>query len=137
VRTIVEPEAVALATRAMSEEDIEHIEDLNSKLVKAINRNTTEQMLSANRTLHFTIYESAGSPLLLQVIDGLWLQSGPYLQALFNRSTNLQEALGTEHIYEEMVDAFKARDARRAKKIRERDIRQSYEWFQQHQHSED
>ena len=35
------------------------------------------------REFHFTLYAMAGQPALLRVIEGLWLQTGPYMNLLY------------------------------------------------------
>jgi DNA-binding GntR family transcriptional regulator len=35
------------------------------------------------REFHFTLYALAGQPTLLRVIEGLWLQTGPYMNLLY------------------------------------------------------
>lgn len=37
--------------------------------------------LEKNRVFHFTLYGAAGSPVMMAMIESLWLQSGPYLRA--------------------------------------------------------
>ncbi|XOT98787.1 FCD domain-containing protein, partial [Alcaligenes pakistanensis] len=36
--------------------------------------------LEKNRIFHFTIYAAAQSPVMLAMIESLWLQSGAYLR---------------------------------------------------------
>jgi len=35
------------------------------------------------REFHFSLYAIAGQPTLLRVIEGLWLQTGPYMNLLY------------------------------------------------------
>ena len=39
----------------------------------------TADYLAKNQELHFTLYESAGMPVAMQMIESLWLQAGPHL----------------------------------------------------------
>lgn len=130
VRSLVEPQAVALATENLTAAAISQLKKHNNQLFRAIDQGKLETMLETNRLFHFTVYEAARSPLLLQIIDSLWLRSGPYLRALFSRAKVLRQELGTEQINLELLEAFSERDAESAKRIRERDIRQSAAWFE-------
>ncbi len=50
----------------------------------AIERRDTTAYLSLNQRFHFAIYEQAGSPRLLQMIQDLWSQVGPFFNDLFD-----------------------------------------------------
>lgn len=132
VRSIIEPEAVYLAAGRIGEDDILRLEVLNGRLMRAIDHGDVDDKLLANRAFHFAVYEIAASPMLLQVIDSLWLQSGPYLQSLFASADRFEEELGTEFINDELLEAFRNGDASLAKRVRERDIRQSARWYLGH-----
>ena len=132
VRSIIEPEAVYLAAERIGEEDILELEVLNRKLVKAILHGNVDDKLLANRAFHFAVYRIAASPMLLQVIDSLWLQSGPYLQSLFASAGRFREELGTEYINDELIEAFRRGDAELAKRVRQQDIRLSAAWYLDH-----
>ena len=132
VRSIIEPEAVYLAAERIGEDDILELEVLNRKLVKAILHGNVDDKLLANRAFHFAVYRIAASPMLLQVIDSLWLQSGPYLQSLFASVGRFREELGTEYINDELIEAFRRGDAELAKRVRQQDIRLSAAWYLDH-----
>jgi len=132
VRSLIEPQAMALATANLSDAILLKLRTCNDQLLRAIDAGELQVMLETNRLFHFTVYEAAASPLLMQVIDSLWLRSGPYLHALFSRSKALQEQVGTERINLELLEALSARDAGLARSILERDIRQSAAWFSRH-----
>lgn len=73
-----------------------------------------------NVKLHFSIYQLAKSPNLLQIIDGLWARIGPYL--------NIQ-MLGLAHIrkvamfcHENMVQALAERDKAKMQRAIEEDL---------------
>lgn len=129
VRCLVEPEAAGMAATRVSQEQLEVLDRENRRLMRAVKKVNLQEMLEANRAFHFTIYEAAGSPILLQVIESLWLQIGPYLQALFHRYKERMESLPTERVSEELLSAIQKGNAARAKKIRERDIRASAAWY--------
>lgn len=67
-----------------------------------------EYML-ANSRFHFGIYAHAGSPVLLQLIESLWVRIGPY----FVISSNAAQNRHAIRYHREMCDAFARRDPRR------------------------
>lgn len=60
----------------------------------------TKLYVQANYDFHFAIYRHAGSPLILAIIENLWLQISPYFH-LLRESGNFQISnLQHERIYE-------------------------------------
>ena len=81
--------------------------------------------LELNRQFHFSIYEYAQSPVMLGIIESLWLQSGPYLR-------EVQELCGAERApiddhHETLVDALSRNDVIAAKQALEADISWPFE----------
>lgn len=128
-RCLIEPEAAALAAKRITPEQLDTLDRENRRLMRAIKRLDQTEMIEANRAFHFTIYEAAGSPILMQLIDSLWLQIGPYIQALFHRYSERLEALGTERLGEHLAEALRAGNSAQARQIRLRDIRDSADWY--------
>jgi DNA-binding GntR family transcriptional regulator len=76
VRLLLEGEAIALACQHMTKDEIEALKSLHKK-ISTLGRNKQRQFFSLNQRFHFMIYEAAESPLLLSIIESLWLQIGP------------------------------------------------------------
>ena len=64
-----------------------------------------------HQQFHFSVYDAAGSPTLLPLIETLWLQTGPYLNLVVSdpsfRPSN------AEHV--DLVNALRDHDAARAR----------------------
>lgn len=76
--------------------------------------------LEKNRVFHFTIYAAAGSPVMLAMIESLWLQSGAYLRAT-------RELLHTDDkppdlLHESTIGALRAGQFTRARELIQEDI---------------
>lgn len=76
--------------------------------------------LEKNRVFHFTIYAAAESPVMMAMIESLWLQSGPYLRAT-------REFLHTgdrpsDRLHEQTIAAIRARDFPKARALIEADV---------------
>jgi DNA-binding GntR family transcriptional regulator len=78
VRLLLEGEAVALAAAKISARQLANIKAIHKKL-EGLDRQRSGQFWSLNLKLHFAIYEVGASPLLLSLIESLWLQLGPLL----------------------------------------------------------
>ncbi|MCF1371005.1 GntR family transcriptional regulator [Burkholderia cenocepacia] len=75
--------------------------------------------LAANEDFHVLLYKAAGSPLLFELIDTLWLKAGPISNRLFDTS-EASAVLNDAH--EDLMDALGRRDAAAARRAVERDI---------------
>ncbi|GEP58741.1 GntR family transcriptional regulator [Reyranella soli] len=71
------------------------------------------------REFHFSLYGIAGQPILLRVIEGLWLQTGPYMNLLYPDFINRPHGPQTRA---RIIRAMQARDAVAARREIENDI---------------
>ena len=71
------------------------------------------------REFHFTLYGMAGQPTLLRVIEGLWLQTGPYMNLLY--PDFISRPHGPQR-RARIIRALQARDAVAARREIENDI---------------
>ncbi|CAH1654617.1 MAG: GntR family transcriptional regulator [Chelatococcus sp.] len=125
VRASLEALATELATSAMTDDYISHCLAI-AKEHEALGREgKVRQMLRKNQEFHFAIYERSGSEILPQMIEVLWLRYGPYMRLLSNLVEQQIDA-GVIHPYSihhyEMMDAFKAKDAKKAGLLMVQDI---------------
>jgi DNA-binding GntR family transcriptional regulator len=65
--------------------------------------------LGCNEAFHFAIYAKAEMPLLLKMLETLWLQAGPSMTLLFSRSYDESWPGGRHH--RAMLEAIRRRDA--------------------------
>jgi len=99
--------------------------DLLAKLAEDITqaRRTPEGVatsLEKNRVFHFTIYAAAGSPVMMAMIESLWLQSGAYLRD--TRELMHSNTLPPDLLHEATVDAIRNGDHARARQCIEQDV---------------
>lgn len=75
----------AAALRALPHIDPPLVRALEHNLVDHIAAGEEGQivtMLQKNQEFHFMIYRASGSPVLVQIIESLWLRFGPFLRML-------------------------------------------------------
>lgn len=85
--------------------DVKKVETIVKKMQKV--KDDMKTYLKLNRELHFSIYSMANSPVLLNIIDGLWARVGPYFNLQIFTKEHLGEFLIT-HI--EMCQALKQKN---------------------------
>ena len=113
IRAVLEGLAAFLAAPKISDEDILELESYNERLAEA--GLGAGEVNDLNRTLHFRIYEMAGSPLLLALMRLLW-QSFPHgPQVARPREESVAE-------HKQLIEALKSRDADRAQAITQQHI---------------
>jgi DNA-binding GntR family transcriptional regulator len=123
VRLEVEGLAAAWAAEARDVEAGERLHRLHDALDLAVVQEDAIGFLRANRALHFTIYAAAGSPVLLSLIEPLWLQISPYFN-LLHASGNYVEA---NRQHRALILAMDRGDAKEARRAIQRDITASTE----------
>jgi DNA-binding GntR family transcriptional regulator len=80
VRCALEGHAAALAAKFVTPAEFTVIREANERYGRAHDCGDLRSTLSANEDFHFATYRAARSPLLVSMIELLWLQSGPYLE---------------------------------------------------------
>ncbi|MCC6002139.1 MAG: GntR family transcriptional regulator [Pararhodobacter sp.] len=124
-RLAVEGLATELATSAISESDLDALEELEARHAATARQHDVYEMLERNRDFHFAIYAAAESPVLINLIESLWLRYGPFMRLLSRRIAPQLER-GTHEPFQQghrdIVEAIRTRDALRARDAICRDI---------------
>jgi DNA-binding GntR family transcriptional regulator len=79
VEGLAAEKAAAMATR----EQVGDLRRISQEILAARGRGDTATDRAKVRAFHFVLYGIAGQPALLRVIEGLWLQTGPYMNLLY------------------------------------------------------
>jgi DNA-binding GntR family transcriptional regulator len=88
-------------------------------------RGDSEEAVRANAAFHFAVYEAAGLPMLLPIIEGLWLRIGPVLNLDMRSSAARLVIGGAERCHAELLAAIAAHRPRAARAALTRDIRRA------------
>lgn len=112
-RLLLEPEAAALAVPFLNQADIEKLRQIDAALETAIKSRDAATYMQANYDFHFVLYRAQPQKTLIQLIETLWLQFGPYMRVLYDRvpSTELNDRHRTAIAAIEARDATALRDA--------------------------
>ena len=113
IRAALEPLGARLAALAITDEQIAELQRLNDAMAAA--KGGDEHYGELNRQFHFTIYEAAGSPMLLSMMRLLWhaMPRGP-------RVTRPHAESASQH--QELIEALAAHDPERAASITQQHI---------------
>ncbi|MBI3710137.1 MAG: GntR family transcriptional regulator [Proteobacteria bacterium] len=106
IRTALEGMAAKLALANLAEREIGRLSTLVESMDKDVAANDVRSYLVHNKEFHFYLYARADSPYLLQVIEKLWTQVGPFFNGLFESSRYLPHA--NEH-HRQIIAAIQQR----------------------------
>jgi DNA-binding GntR family transcriptional regulator len=104
-----------------SKPDIEALARINDGLRQALIDDDPRGAMTGNMVFHFALYEFAGSHVALPMVEGLWLQAGPFV-ALSAKLPNIRWTL-RHHV--RLLAALRSRDAKAARQAIEDDIEES------------
>jgi DNA-binding GntR family transcriptional regulator len=90
----------------------------NKQLLQALTGESIGEILTRNKAFHFKLYGAAQSEVLLPIIDGLWMQTGPF-QAL---SLSRQKPLWRGRRHTALLKALRQRDRESAAAAIQADI---------------
>ncbi len=123
VRSETEALAVRWAVKRADDVLINELETGLERLRKSERKSDTRAFVRANNAFHFAIYRHANSPLLHSTIYSHWLQITPFFHLVRERG---QLHLSND-CHEELFEAFKKRDVRRAVSAIRTDIQAAYQ----------
>jgi DNA-binding GntR family transcriptional regulator len=119
VRLSLEGLAAERAARRMTPDILAELEDHNRGMLRAAEEHRGEDYLSLNEAFHFAVYRAAGSDVILQMLDVIWLRVGPYLRQLL-ADISMRDAFSGYH--EEIIAALARGDAAAAAEAIRADI---------------
>lgn len=119
IRIAVEGLATEKAAALAAREQVASLRRIAAELLTVRGRGDTAADRQKIREFHFTLYALAGQPALLRVIEGLWLQTGPYLNLLY--PDYIASPRGPERRLR-IIKALQAHDGATARREMEADI---------------
>jgi DNA-binding GntR family transcriptional regulator len=120
VRVMLECEAARLATPRLTDDEIGQLDALCSQMAEALAKGVAARYLDANEDFHLVLYRACGSPLLVELIETVWLQVGPISNLLFDDAA-FSATLNDAH--DGLMRRLKRRDAEGVRRAVERDLR--------------
>jgi DNA-binding GntR family transcriptional regulator len=119
-RLAIEPHMAERAAANLTPDLIARLEVADAGVDSAIRSGDISAYLAGNLAFHFTLYEAAGTPILVDLARSLWLRFGPSLRVVCARYGDLE--LPDRHA--EVLAAARAGDGAGLARAIERDIQQ-------------
>ncbi|MQU42966.1 FCD domain-containing protein [Pseudomonas helleri] len=131
IRLNLEGQAAARAAQLVSAEALQEIQGIHDAFCQEFAQNPPDKsrLIALNKALHFAIYGQADMPILLQIVESLWLRIGPILNYDLRSGTErvIQRVQASHHAA--LVQALKARDPVAACEALQGDIKSAAEFI--------
>ncbi|MEM8550874.1 MAG: GntR family transcriptional regulator [Pseudomonadota bacterium] len=111
-RAVVEGEALRRAIPSIASAELKVLASLTDKYDAALRKGSGSSAAKAadlNHAFHAHLYAASGSPVLLSIIESLWLQSGPYVRAAADVYRE-DDGIAATHHHRAILTAISARD---------------------------
>lgn len=119
VRLMLEGEATERGALRLSPADLAALHADGQRMAHALGRLDAKAYLAINEDFHVRLYRAAGSPLLMALIETVWLRIGPLSNQLFEDAA-APPVLNDAH--DDLLAALDARDSVAARRAIERDL---------------
>ena len=119
MRMLLEGEAAERGAARMDAAGVKAMTRLCQRMDKTLVKGDAEGYLAANEDFHVMLYEAAGSPLLFELIDTLWLKAGPISNQLFD-APRASAVLNDAHA--DLIKCLARRDSAGVRRAVEKDI---------------
>ena len=99
VRLSLESMLAQRGAERIGRKEVVALAEINDEMQAAVGLDDVKQYLAANYRFHFGLYRAADSAVMLPIVESLWMQIGPFLNAVFttkgtkNASDNHAEVL--------------------------------------------
>jgi len=115
LRIALEGLATEAGAQHLSREALRRLQQAHTEMNRMKN---VGEYLAKNQEFHFTLYQAAGMPIALQMIESLWLQAGP----LLNLAIGEYGFEGAQDHHRELLDQLAKHNAKGARSAIEADI---------------
>jgi DNA-binding GntR family transcriptional regulator len=85
VRLSLESRLARRGAEAIGRAEIARLARINDEMQAAVGRVDVKQYLAANYRFHFGLYQHADSAVIMPIVESLWMQVGPFFNAVFTR----------------------------------------------------
>jgi DNA-binding GntR family transcriptional regulator len=119
VREMLEGEAAKLAVSAMSPKFVLKLAQTNFQLLQAVADGDMARAVRLNEEFHFELYRASNSPVIIPLIESLWVRMGPIIHVAQGRP----EVTWNASQHHAALLALEQRDADGARRAIEADIR--------------
>ena len=126
IRRILEELATRYAAPRLSSNQLDLLRKVDNDMIAAMERRDIQGYLTGNYSFHFIIYSAAGNPDLVALIEGLWMQIGPFYASIIDPDS-YDDSWKVFH--QHIIEAVRAGDADEAAAAIGRDVDSAKDYF--------
>lgn len=113
IRLALEGMAVEEAAKIILPETIDRLESLNKAFSEDMKTSENRgRQFRSNKEFHFTIYRAAEMPVLMSMIEKLWVQVGPFLHFSLGVRHREEGSKYAPDCHDRLIQALKMRDGK-------------------------
>lgn len=128
LRIMLEGLAVATAAARITPGEIQRLEETNENFITEMRKPPdSKKPFLLNKDFHFAIYRAADMPVLLGMIENMWLQFGPFLHFSMGVKGRMTTNKFAPESHRRMIQSMKERNGEIGRKALEDDIRGAVE----------
>lgn len=116
IRLSIESMITQRAASRITPEVIEAMVIDHEQMCGAVEAGKAGEYLAANRRFHFRLYESAEAPVMLAIIQSMWMQIGPHLNLIFSLHERVSATAQADHHHTDLLRALRRQDSSEAAK---------------------
>jgi len=84
-RVLLEPEAARQALPLIDARRLRRLREVDDDMERCLENGDVHGYMAGNLDFHFTLYRAQPRQILIQLIEILWLQFGPYMRVVYGR----------------------------------------------------
>ena len=111
IRKLLEGHATRLAAARVQSAEVAQLKSINDEMRSAMRRGDAERTLKLNRDFHFAVYRAAKSPVLVNLIEMIWMQVSPLFAAFTYHELGLPRSGLSERLAAGANDFFSVQEA--------------------------
>lgn len=119
MRLMLEGTAAERGAHRIDADGVAALQALDERMAHALQRGDGKDYLDANELFHVRLYQAAGSPTLMALIETVWLKIGPLSNRLFDADG---ASAVLNHAHDDAMRALQRRDSTGVRRAIERDL---------------
>lgn len=131
LRMSIEGLAAQRAVAHSGDELLGKLTRFNETMKDALAKGDRARALRSNQEFHFALYAAAGSPILMELIETLWMRCGPYLaEAMFKIGDSRAFFGYAAELHEKLIRAVVERDEAAVFAALKDDLWSTAQWYE-------
>jgi DNA-binding GntR family transcriptional regulator len=131
LRLYVEGLAARRAVSHMDDALLGKLTRLNAMMKSGLQTRDRQLVLKSNQEFHFTLYSAASSSIMMELIEMLWMRSGPYLAEALLKIDDADEMFGEfANIHDKLISALVERNEDAVFEALKQDLWSTARWYE-------